>query len=44
MIELPENIGGIENDKGKFGHGHAKDYCENWHEDDPDVIVFAPAQ
>ncbi|MGQ9427703.1 Imm32 family immunity protein [Gilvimarinus sp. F26214L] len=32
----------LEDDRGGFGHGHAKDYCEDWEDENPEIIVFKP--
>lgn len=32
----------LENDRDNFGHGHAKDYCEDWGDENPEIIVFHP--
>jgi len=39
---LEEMACSLENDPKNFGHGHAKDFCENWNEENPDIIVFKP--
>ena len=39
---LNEMAEGLENDYENFGHGHAKDYCENWNDENPEIIVFKP--
>ena len=32
----------LETDRKNFGHGHAQDYCEDWSDDDPEIIIFKP--
>lgn len=39
---LSEMAQGLEEDRESFGHGHAKDYCENWSDEYPEIIVFKP--
>ena len=40
---LQDMADGIENDGENFGHGHAKDYCDNWPENSAEIIVYKPA-
>lgn len=39
---LMEMAQGLEENREDFGHGHAKDYCENWADENPEIIVFKP--
>lgn len=39
---LTETAQGLEQERDLFGHGHAKDYCEKWPDEYPEIIVFKP--
>jgi len=39
---LEEMASSLEKDIENFGHGHAKDFCENWNDENPEIIVFNP--